>query len=197
MTHTKTEWRVLLLKARAALNERARGSYSAAINGRLTALPGFEDSRAIFLYTPLGAEVDLRALTTAAAASGKAIYLPHEGASPAWVRQSVGSAGNRGERASIPNEPALVIVPGVGFDSRGIRLGRGRGFYDRALAALRRKRAAFVIGVAFEVQVVERLPRDFWDEPVDLVATERRLIVPLALLESQPTRQGAGEAYER
>jgi 5-formyltetrahydrofolate cyclo-ligase len=72
--------------------------------------------------------------------------------------------------------PVVAIVPGVGFDERGVRLGRGLGFYDRALNELRRNGETHVVGVAFEPQIVSQLPYDVWDEAVDVVVSELRVI---------------------
>ncbi len=64
----------------------------------------------------------------------------------------------------------LVLVPGVAFDESGGRLGRGRGIWDRALADAR---GAVVFGVGYELQVVERIPREAHDRPMDALVTER------------------------
>ena len=69
----------------------------------------------------------------------------------------------------------LVLVPLVGFDGAGNRLGMGGGFYDRSFAFLgqRRWRRPRLVGVAFDLQRVDRLPRRAWDVPLDAVASER------------------------
>lgn len=64
----------------------------------------------------------------------------------------------------------LFLIPGVAFDRRGGRLGRGGGFYDRSLPA-----AACVWGVAFDFQWVDRVPTDDLDRRVDGVVTESGL----------------------
>ena len=58
----------------------------------------------------------------------------------------------------------LVVVPGVAFDQKGVRLGRGHGYYDRFLCGLSDKTKT--IGLAFDFQVVEHLPKDSHDIPV-------------------------------
>ncbi len=58
----------------------------------------------------------------------------------------------------------LVVVPGIAFDKNNVRLGRGHGYYDRFLCALPKKTKA--IGLAFDFQVVENLPKDSHDIPV-------------------------------
>lgn len=68
------------------------------------------------------------------------------------------------------SEVDLMVVPGVGFDLSGHRLGYGRGFYDRLLGDLEQR--PLLVGLAFEQQVVARLPRDPHDVHVDLLVTE-------------------------
>lgn len=67
------------------------------------------------------------------------------------------------------NEIDIFLIPGVGFTRSGVRLGRGKGFYDRALAKAQRN--ALKIGVAFDSQIVESLPSDHHDCPMDFLAT--------------------------
>ncbi|HEY4119157.1 MAG TPA: 5-formyltetrahydrofolate cyclo-ligase [Byssovorax sp.] len=66
----------------------------------------------------------------------------------------------------------VIVVPGLQFDARGFRLGYGKGFYDRALAA--RPAGALAIGVAFEFQLAPDLPSTPNDVAVDLVVTDER-----------------------
>ncbi|MCM1490073.1 MAG: 5-formyltetrahydrofolate cyclo-ligase [Muribaculum sp.] len=62
----------------------------------------------------------------------------------------------------------LMIIPAVAFDRRGNRLGRGKGFYDRLLATSR----ATKIGVGYEFQLMEELPSEKHDVPMDMVITQ-------------------------
>jgi 5-formyltetrahydrofolate cyclo-ligase len=67
-------------------------------------------------------------------------------------------------------EVSAALVPGLGFDACGHRLGRGGGFYDRLLARL--PASAVRIGVAARARVVERVPAEDWDQKIDLLVTE-------------------------
>lgn len=67
-------------------------------------------------------------------------------------------------------DPDLVIVPLLGFDKRGTRLGYGGGYYDRTLAQM--KTSPQVIGLAFAAQELDHIPRDTHDVPLDAVITE-------------------------
>ena len=73
----------------------------------------------------------------------------------------------------------LILVPGVGFDRQGNRLGFGRGYYDRLLRPLREEplsaetKKTLLIGLAFECQLVDQLPIDPHDVAMDAIVTER------------------------
>ncbi len=73
-------------------------------------------------------------------------------------------------------EPDLLLVPLVAVTLAGVRLGQGRGYYDRALARLRQKRPVRAIGLAWECQIAPALPADAWDMPLDMIATPERLV---------------------
>jgi 5-formyltetrahydrofolate cyclo-ligase len=66
-------------------------------------------------------------------------------------------------------------VPLLAFDATGHRLGYGGGYYDRTLSALRARHPVMAVGVAYAGQEVEKLPRDAFDEPLDMLVTEQGL----------------------
>lgn len=68
--------------------------------------------------------------------------------------------------------PNLIIAPLLGFDRRGGRLGQGGGHYDRTLAALRRDRPVFVLGLAYAGQEIDATPVDRHDQRLDAILTE-------------------------
>jgi 5-formyltetrahydrofolate cyclo-ligase len=70
---------------------------------------------------------------------------------------------------ALPQRIDVFVVPGLGFDARGARLGYGKGFYDSALAAAPR---ALRIGVAFDCQIVHEIPEHAGDQRVDVIVTE-------------------------
>jgi 5-formyltetrahydrofolate cyclo-ligase len=73
-------------------------------------------------------------------------------------------------------EPDTVLVPLVAVDLRGNRLGQGGGHYDRALALLREHRRVIAVGIAWECQLIEEVPVEPWDQPLDFIATPERII---------------------
>ncbi|MBT9445368.1 MAG: 5-formyltetrahydrofolate cyclo-ligase [Hyphomonadaceae bacterium] len=76
-------------------------------------------------------------------------------------------------------EPDLVLVPLLGFDRLGYRLGYGQGHYDRTLMALRARRPITAVGLAWACQEVDRIPADAFDQRLDWVVTENEAIGPL------------------
>jgi 5-formyltetrahydrofolate cyclo-ligase len=78
-----------------------------------------------------------------------------------------------------PGALELVLVPLVGFDRRGHRLGTGGGYYDRSFAFLKelaRPAQPVLVGIGYSFQEVPALPDEGWDIQMDFVATERELI---------------------
>jgi 5-formyltetrahydrofolate cyclo-ligase len=71
----------------------------------------------------------------------------------------------------------MALIPGVCFDRRGYRLGFGGGYYDRLLATDGMKRP-LILGIGYAFQLVESLPVQPWDMPVDIVCTEEELWRP-------------------
>jgi 5-formyltetrahydrofolate cyclo-ligase len=73
-------------------------------------------------------------------------------------------------------QPDVLLVPGLSFDRAGYRLGYGGGFYDRTLVKLREFKAVVAIGVGYAAQMVDRVPRGDYDQPLDFIMTEEETI---------------------
>ncbi|MBI0327060.1 5-formyltetrahydrofolate cyclo-ligase [Burkholderia plantarii] len=71
-----------------------------------------------------------------------------------------------------PVVPDLLLIPCVGFDRQGFRLGYGGGYYDRTLAAWPNDALPVTIGVAYEALALDALPRESHDRPLDWIVTE-------------------------
>ena len=79
---------------------------------------------------------------------------------------------NRCAKAN-PERMDLILVPGVAFDCAGNRLGFGKGYYDTFLPQAPN---AVKIALAYDFQIVEQLPAEPWDVPMDFIITENRVI---------------------
>lgn len=148
---------------------------------RLEALPEWKGARNVALYAALPGEIAVQGLR---AALGDCVVLPRvEGRVLVLHRVEPGEplpAGFRGIAEPEPSAPVVVpgevdlfLVPGLLFDREGRRLGRGGGHYDRLLTTARPD--AVRIGLCYADRLVERLPADPWDEPVDLIVTDEEV----------------------
>lgn len=96
-----------------------------------------------------------------------------------WTPEGAMQAGTFG--AQVPVEalemtPQVLIVPLLGFDRRGGRLGYGGGYYDRTLEELRAVRPTLAIGFAWAAQEMDDLPLEVTDQALDMVVTDRDVI---------------------
>lgn len=78
-----------------------------------------------------------------------------------------------GENTVDPEEIELIVVPAVAFDRKGTRLGRGKGFYDRLLASTK----AVTIGVGYDFQLIDEVPAEPHDVPMNMVVTQTSVIL--------------------
>src|SRR5437879_9122739 len=149
-----------LQASRSQLSAGEVARLSARACARLLASPIFARARHVAAYAAADNELDPARLIEAALAAGKNVYLPV----PSRERfDFVAVPARPGPEAGLPpGSPCLppevddvvFLVPGVAFDARGVRLGRGVGWYDRALG---RHTRGIRIGLAYEFQGVHRL----------------------------------------
>ncbi len=94
----------------------------------------------------------------------------------AWDALVPGQLGIPEPRTDAPEVvPDLLLVPLLAVTTAGTRLGQGKGYYDRALAEMRRAAPVRTVALAWDCQIAVTLPADPWDMPVDFVATPTRL----------------------
>lgn len=163
-----------------------RAAAALAIATRAGALIAVLKPRSIAGYMPVRSECDPRPLLDKARANGVVIALPAvvDGKTIVFRRHADGAAlvpAGFGTVAPPPDaavvDPDMLLVPLVGFDRTGHRLGYGRGYYDRAIAAARATgRRVPLVGLAFAVQEVERVPAEAHDVPLDWVVTEKETL---------------------
>jgi len=133
----------------------------------------------IAAFWPIGSEVDLRGLFTAR--PDWSFYFPRVvSSSPprlAWGMEPLepGCWGLMEPRYAPNFDPPvqLLLVPGLAFDDRGYRVGYGGGYYDALLDHVAPE--LLVMGVGFDLQVVDHIPEDPHDMPVDWLCTEKRI----------------------
>jgi len=179
----KPSLRRMLAEKRQALSAAECARRSLELQQRLIADPLFAGARCVGLYRAMSNEVGTDALHQAALDQHKRIAYPEvrskaesmrfvecvEGAP--WTKSPLGFEAPVGEELSL-QAIDLFVLPGLGFDRSGRRLGRGAGHYDRLLVG----GDAVRIGLCFDFQLLGELPEDPWDVRLDAVATEREII---------------------
>ena len=171
-------------EAREAIPPAERTELSRAVGERLFTLPEVRGARTMALFSSFGSELDTAPMLEQAHAEGRRVVLPYiEGAAMEvaehrpgddLARSSYGAMEPASRVAVDPSQIDVVVAPGLAFDRAGRRLGYGRGYYDRWLRRVGTD--AFLIGVCFSAQVVDRVPATSSDERMDVVVTDREVI---------------------
>jgi 5-formyltetrahydrofolate cyclo-ligase len=162
---------------------------SALIAENLYSLPAYRQVEKIMFFIDFGSEVSTRSMIEETIKRGKIALAPK--ALPKtrelipsqildWDGDLAPGAYNIPEpkdnalRPFKPEDIDLLIVPGVAFDIKGNRLGYGGGYYDRFFPML--KPSVLLVALVFDLQIQPEIPVDQWDQPVDMVITEKRII---------------------
>ncbi|WP_411190476.1 5-formyltetrahydrofolate cyclo-ligase [Paraburkholderia sp. B3] len=180
---SKKTWRATLAATR--LEAASDVALSAALEQRLGLLVERLAPRSIGFYWPLRGEFDARTWIAAWLRDGssRSAALPGipERHAPlafyAWIPEALLREGHHGIPEPASQErvvPELLLVPCVGFDAQGYRLGYGGGYYDRTLAAWPGERLPITVGVAWEAcRIDEGVPeREAHDLPLDAIVTD-------------------------
>jgi 5-formyltetrahydrofolate cyclo-ligase len=180
----KTALRKRLREGLSRISPADRAVASRALCRRLREQPVWVSAKRVMLFAPTPQEVNIWSLVEEALTAGKTVALPRfspvtQTYTAAIVRDLRADlrAGKLGIREPLERcEPVpmnrldLILVPGLGFDPRGRRLGRGKGFYDRLLADAQGVKC----GVAFDEQVVVEVPVGPQDARLDCILTPSR-----------------------
>ena len=144
-----------------------------------------DGARVVASYLPVGSEADPSDVMTSAQSHGKPLVLPYLTTREAplvfrfWEMGDPTETAPGGFQQPLSSqtilEPDLILLPMLGFDRLGNRIGQGAGHYDRALEL---RPSALRIGIAWSVQEVPAIPADPWDVPLDAIMTEAEWIVP-------------------
>jgi 5-formyltetrahydrofolate cyclo-ligase len=184
----KRRLRVELKSRRARVAPADAAAAARGVSERVSRDLRVEGHGTVAGYWPMGDELDIRPTLAAFHACGRAIALPvvlgrgRPLVFRSWQPGDVLVAGGFGTSVPAPDRgeisPGLLLVPLLGFDRRGNRLGYGGGFYDMTIAALRvRACGVFAVGVAFAAQEVDALPVEAFDQRLDAIVTERDVLV--------------------
>ncbi|MCD7710627.1 MAG: 5-formyltetrahydrofolate cyclo-ligase [Porphyromonadaceae bacterium] len=164
--------------SRLSLEEKVETA--AIIRKRIEALPLFEKARTLLLFHSLPDEVCTHEWirewckiknVLLPAVSGEVLTVRPYDAQRPLQKGRFGIAEPTGEEITDLSVIDLAIIPGVGFDSHGNRLGRGKGFYDKLLVKI----SAPLIGVAYDCQIVDDIPTLPHDIPMSLIISKNTL----------------------
>jgi 5-formyltetrahydrofolate cyclo-ligase len=141
-------------------------------------------------YWPMKGEVDVRQLLYTLVECGCTIVLPMVAAKNKpllffhWLPGMSLTIGlHKTYHPLITNialTPDLLIVPLLGFDRHGNRLGYGGGYYDRTITELRNKRTTVTVGIAYETQEISHIPHEQHDQRLDWIVTEKSIFKSLS-----------------
>ncbi|MDA3650025.1 5-formyltetrahydrofolate cyclo-ligase [Saccharopolyspora indica] len=188
---TKAEWRNTLLEQRREVDQTTRLAEAAALQEAALAWLAEHPVRTVAAYVPVGDEPGSPDLLEALRAAGLRVLLPvvvnrreplewADYTGPDSLRGAgfglLEPAGQRLGAAAI-GEAGALLVPGLAVDRRGVRLGRGAGYYDRSLPMA--APGAPLIGVVRDAEFVAELPGEPHDVRMTRVLTPRRGVVPL------------------
>jgi 5-formyltetrahydrofolate cyclo-ligase len=156
------------------------------IQARALQFPPYLLRRSVALYNPIQNEVETGEIRDHALVTGKNVFFPRFGLKDSLELIKIESATQfsqgrfgvlepTGERrlARRDQEELVIFAPGVAFDVRGNRLGRGKGWYDRLIKELE---GAILVALAYDFQIVDQVPAEEWDQRVHYVITERSVV---------------------
>ena len=183
----KERLRVKLQKCLLEMSEEERSEKSQKACQNLVSTSQFQRASTVMIYLSLPHEVDTSEVFLYAWQLGKTVVVPKI----SWQQRhmipvqissletgfSTEVAGLRNPVTGVPmpiEEIDLVVAPALGFDRKGNRLGRGASFYDRFFANKQLKAAR--CGFAFTEQLVDSVPVEERDEPVDFLVTDKEIL---------------------
>lgn len=160
-----------------SLDPETRTKLASEVAQQIIATSEWKQSNRILLFASLPDEIDTSLLIEQALQSGKIAYLPvvkgdqlelyrfHPGMNRIGAFGITEPDPKASELLTDCSLLDLAIIPGRAFTPGGLRLGRGKGYYDRLL----HNRSWLAWGIAFPCQLVPTLPTDPWDEKLDRV----------------------------
>ncbi|MCJ7690971.1 MAG: 5-formyltetrahydrofolate cyclo-ligase [Clostridiaceae bacterium] len=180
-----------MLHQRITMKTQNVNSFSYKIISTIMELPQFINCKNIMLYISFNNEVDTHPLATWCLNNGKTVIVPYCLQSQRKIipfeinnltnNLTKSTFGVMEPKHNILKEATmldidLIIVPGVIFDIHCNRIGFGKGYYDRFLS--KKAKTTTTIGIAYDYQIIDRVPTDKYDVPVDFIITEKRVIFP-------------------
>lgn len=182
----KKELRAEFKRLRLDMSADERLKADKSISERVLSLPEYKNADAVFAFVSKDIEVNTEDIINTALSDGKRVAVPlcHlEDTSMDFYYIDSYDELKRGcfgilepdagkcEKA-VPDDIPLMLVPGLAFDKKGYRVGFGKGFYDRFISDYR----GLKVGICYSGCVVNTLPADCFDRPVNIVITDKYIL---------------------
>lgn len=186
----KDSIRKQLLKQRSLLSSDEVFRRSRGVVDSVSSLKEWSTAAEVLLYWPVRNEVNVKPLAESLWERGCRVLLPCcrrdcpgemdigvVRAESDLIKGAYSISEPDAQKCEFPQSvsPDIVIVPGVGFDRKGFRIGFGGGYYDRFLARPETA-SCLVVGVCYDFQMIESVPAEKWDKPVHVICTEGEII---------------------
>ncbi|MBZ9608962.1 5-formyltetrahydrofolate cyclo-ligase [Clostridium estertheticum] len=187
----KDSLRKNMLHQRKSMKIQDVSNFSNKIIGTIMELPEFVNCKNIMLYLSFNKEVDTYPLAKWCLDNGKTVIAPYciqtkreiipfkiNNLTTDLYKSSIGVMEPKHDLLDKVDieDIDLIIVPGVVFDKHCNRIGFGAGYYDRFLP--KKTKLTPTIGIAYDYQIVDKVPTGEYDVPLDFIITEKRIIFP-------------------
>lgn len=182
VAEAKKTLRSNILKIRDSLSPEEVSMRSKSVERRLFDNVHFKDAKTVAFYIPKGNEVDTREMIERALEEGKEVLVPVTNSEVSMCKFTSfddlisGKFGVPEPKERVPKDhmAELVLVPGVVFGLCMHRIGYGKGYYDKYF----KNSKAYRVGICYDFQVMDELPRHEHDIPMNEIITDKRLIKP-------------------
>jgi len=180
-----------ILHQRKNMNIQDVSVFSEKILDKIMELPVFINCKNIMLYISFNKEVDTYPIANWCLGNGKTLVAPYcipsekkiipfkiNNLTNDLTKSTFGIMEPKHDLLKLFNikDIELIIVPGVVFDTHCNRIGFGVGYYDRFLPE--KSKNTLTIGIAYDYQIVDKIPTSEYDVPMDFIITEKRIIFP-------------------
>jgi 5-formyltetrahydrofolate cyclo-ligase len=184
---TNIELRHEMRERLAALTMDQVHAASAAVAHRLAHLPALMEARSVLIYVSRRHEIDTHGVIQKLLRHGHKVFVPHFDEAThqyavsglcdfhgelKWGKFDILEPKPEAIRPAKVEAIAAFLLPGLAFDKQGTRLGRGKAYFDRLLHLVR----GVKIALAHEFQVLNEVPAEPHDVPVDFIVTETRVV---------------------
>jgi 5-formyltetrahydrofolate cyclo-ligase len=179
----KKQLRKEILEKRDSLKDKEIKAKAKSIKEGLFSIGEYEIAKTICFFVSFNSEVDTHGMIKEALNQGKKVCVPVVKGNRLVLslindftdlkkKNKYGILEPSKINKVDKKEVDMIIVPGSVFDKRKHRIGYGKGYYDILLKDFK----GLSVGICFDLQIIEKIPKDVWDEKLDMIITEKGII---------------------